>query len=61
MPILLIIPTKSEYYPDIAANDNKNIFKIVSVYFHRNFLAIRRANIVGWGGLDASLQGICGG
>jgi hypothetical protein len=30
MPALLIIPAISEYYPDIAANDNKNIFKIVS-------------------------------
>ena len=28
--MLLIVPAISEYYPDIAANDNKNIFKIVS-------------------------------
>jgi hypothetical protein len=26
MPIFLIIPATSEYYPDIVANDNKNIF-----------------------------------
>jgi len=27
MPILLIIPAISEYYPDIAANGFTNIFK----------------------------------
>jgi len=45
MPILLIIPAISEYYPDIAANDNKNIFKIASLYFHRHFLPYGRANL----------------
>jgi len=38
MPILLIIPAISEYYPDIAANDNKNIFKL------------RYTLMFGWGG-----------
>jgi len=33
MPILFIIPAISEYYPDIAANDNMNILKIVLYTF----------------------------
>jgi hypothetical protein len=57
MPILLIILAISEYYPDIAANDNTNIFKTVSLYFRRHFLPIRRADL----NASASLQGICGG
>jgi hypothetical protein len=50
MPILIIVPAISEYYPDIAGNDNINIFKIVSLYFHWHFLPIRQSDIVGWGG-----------
>jgi hypothetical protein len=38
MPILPIIPAISKNYPDIAGNDNKNIFKLVSPYFHGHFL-----------------------
>jgi len=33
MPIISIIPAISEYYPDIAVNDNKNIIKKVTLYF----------------------------
>jgi hypothetical protein len=40
----------SEYYPDIAENDNKNIFKML-----RHFLPFGRAKFAGRGGLAASL------
>jgi len=39
MLVILMIPAISEYHPDIAANDNTNIFKIASLYFHRKFLS----------------------
>jgi len=42
---MFIIPAISEYYPDIAASDNTNIFKIISLYFHRHFLPFGRANL----------------
>jgi hypothetical protein len=40
MPITSIIPAISEYYPDIAGNDNKNIFQIF-----RHFFPFGRANL----------------
>ena len=57
MPILLMIPSISEYYPDIAGNDNKNIFKLDPIYFSRHFLPFGRADL----NASASLQVICGG
>ena len=46
-----------KFLSDIATNDNTNMLKIVSLYFHRHFLPIKRADL----NASASLQGICGG
>jgi hypothetical protein len=57
MPKLLFIPAISENNPDIAANDNTNIFIVVSFYLYRHFLSYGRFDL----NVSALLQGICGG
>jgi len=50
MRILFIIPAISEYYPDIAANDNKNIFTSTPLSHIYLNVGVGRVGL-GWGGL----------